>query len=175
MKKPLALAAAAALALVAGVAHADRGGVSWSVGISVPGVTTVIGDGGRVAYAPPAAYYSPAPAYYAPAPAYYAPAPAYYPPAPVYAPAPSYYPPAAAYYPPAPVYAPQRAGYGAPIDYYAPRPAYAPSFVVPQVARVAVPYRHHPHGWGAGQVAYTPGYYHPAPLLSPRPYDRHWR
>jgi hypothetical protein len=94
MKKTFALAAAAALALAAGAAHADRG-VSWSVGIGLPGVTTVIGNAPQVAYAPPPAYYAPAPAYYGPPQAYYAPVPqvaygpprGYYRPRPVYAPA----------------------------------------------------------------------------------------
>lgn len=146
MTKTLALAAAATLALAAGAAHADRGGVSWSVGVSVPGVTTVVGNAPG-AYAPPAVYYAPPAGYYAP--------------------------PAAAYYPPAPVYVPPRVAYAPPpAAYYGPpRAVYGPQLVLPPVARVAVPWRHHHHGWGPGPVAYAPPV-----VYAPRPYyDRHWR
>ncbi len=75
-------AAGVALAALGGVsaAHA-HGGVSWSVGIGVPGV--VVGaTNGYPAYA------APAPVYVAPSPVYYAP-----PPPVVYAPRPVYYAP----------------------------------------------------------------------------------
>lgn len=67
-------------------------GVSWSIGVGVPGV---------VVSEPAPVYYEPAPVYVPPAPIYYRPAPPVYyrPPPPVY------YRPAPAYYgPPAPVY-----------------------------------------------------------------------
>ena len=151
-KKPFVLAAAAVLALAAGAAHADRG-VSWSVGVSLPGVTTVVGGGPRV-YAPPVAYYPPAAAYYAPAPAYYAPPPLRY------VPAPGYVAPGIGYGPPA----------------YYPRPRfYGPQLMIPPVARVEVPYRH--HGWRPAEVVYAPPMaYGPGVVGRPYgPYERRWR
>jgi len=108
VKRSLVLAAAAATLLGATTAaHASN--VHWSVGIDLPPVTTVVGNG--------AGYY-PAPVYGAPAYGYAA--PTYYP-EPVYYSAPSYsYYPAPVYYAPR-VYAPRvwvgpgvRPYYGAP-------------------------------------------------------------
>ncbi|CAN5623129.1 hypothetical protein BH10PSE18_BH10PSE18_47270 [soil metagenome] len=90
----LKMAAAGAVAAVAlfGTASASANGVSWSVGVNVPGVA--------IGVAAPQPYYAPAPTYYAPAPRYYPPAPVYYQPPP-----PIYYRPAPVYYaPPPPVY-----------------------------------------------------------------------
>lgn len=102
----LALATTAA-ALCAAPAHA--GGVSWSIGINTPPVSTVISNGsgyyghgyrggyGR-GYGPGyGRVYAPAPVYHAPAPVYRVPPRvAYYPPAVVYRPVPVVYP---RYYP----------------------------------------------------------------------------
>jgi len=150
MKKTFALAAAAAgtaLTLAAGAAHADRGGVSWSVGVSLPGVTTVVGT------APPAAYYAPPAAYYPPPRAYYGP------PAPVYA-------PRAGYYAPPPVaYVPRVADYAPPLVVPA----------VPRVW-VPHRHHGWGQGWGPGPVAYAPpAVYGPPAVMSPRPYDGRWR
>ena len=149
MNRTYALTAAAAvLALAAGAAHADRG-VSWSVGISLPGVTTVIGDGQRGGY-----YGGQRGGYYAPAPAaYYAPPPA------------AYSAPPAAYYPPA-------AAYVAPQDgYYAPLPV--ARVVVPyrhQHGWWPAPVAYAP------PVSYGPAaYYGAGPVVLPRPYGGHWR
>ncbi len=95
-------AAAGALAVVAlgSAAVANANGVSWSVGVSAPGVVLGVGQPAPVYYAPAPAYYAPAPTYYAPPPVYYRPPPpVYYRPAPVY-----YGPPAPVYYGPGPGY-----------------------------------------------------------------------
>jgi hypothetical protein len=91
MSRPLVLAlAASATLLCAGAAHAG-GDVSWSVGINLPNVATVISNG-------PAPYYEPAPVYlpqpvYVPAPVYYEPPQVVYRPVPrvYYRPAPPVY------------------------------------------------------------------------------------
>ena len=81
------------------VGASANAGVSWSVGVSTPGIVLGVGE---------PAYYPPAPVYYAPPPPVYyqPPAPVYYrPPPPVYyRPAPIYYRPAPGYYRPAPGY-----------------------------------------------------------------------
>ena len=99
----LKIAAAGAVASVAlfGTASASANGVSWSVGVNVPGVA--------IGVAAPQPYYVAPQRYYAPPPqAYYPPAPVYYqqrPPvyynnvAPVY-----YAPPPPVYYGPGPGY-----------------------------------------------------------------------
>lgn len=76
------MAIAGLMAVGAAQAH---GGVSWSVGVGVPGVA--VGVGAPVYMPPRPVYYAPPPAvYYAPPP------PAYYaPPRPMYRPAPVYY------------------------------------------------------------------------------------
>ena len=90
-----AMVAATGVALAAlggaGAAHA-HGGVSWSVGIGVPGVVVGASNGyGYPAYAAPApVYVAPSPVYYTPPPpVVYAPRPVYYAPPPVVV-APSY-------------------------------------------------------------------------------------
>jgi hypothetical protein len=83
-------AVAASALFTAASANAD---VSWSVGVSAPGVAVGVVN--------PPVYYPPAPVYTAPPPVYYQPVPRVYyrPPPPVY------YRPAPVYYgPPAPVY-----------------------------------------------------------------------
>ena len=104
MNRKLVIAAAAAATLL-GATAAHAGNVHWSVGVSLPPVTTVVGNAG----------YYPAPVY----PAYGYAAPTYFP-EPVYYSAPSYsYYPAPVYYAPR-VYAPRvwapavRPYYGAP-------------------------------------------------------------
>jgi hypothetical protein len=91
---------AAAAAVAAGAlftASSASAQVSWSLGVSVPGVAVGVA-------APPPAYYGPPPAYYVapPAPVYYRPPPPVYyrppPPAVVYEPAPVYYGPGPYYY-----------------------------------------------------------------------------
>ena len=87
---------AAAGAVAAGAlftaASANAGNVSWSVGISAPGVAVGVA-------APPVYYAPPPPVYYRPAPVYYAPPPpVYYRPAPVYYGPPAYYGPPRGYY-----------------------------------------------------------------------------
>jgi len=88
-----AAGAVAAGALFTAVSANARGDVSWSLGISAPGVAVGVA-------APPVYYAPPPPVYYRPAaPVYYAPPPVYYRPAPVYyAPAPAYYGPPRGYY-----------------------------------------------------------------------------
>ena len=83
MKKPLAIALAAAAGLFATGAANAGSNVYWSVGISAPPVATVISN---------------APGYYAPAPVYS------YPPQVVYHQPRAYYPPQVVYERPAPVY-----------------------------------------------------------------------
>lgn len=85
-------------AVVAGglfAAASANAGVSWSLGISAPGVAIGVSE-------PAPVYYEPAPVYSRPAPIYYQPGPpAYYQPPPP----PVYYRPAPVYYgPPAPAY-----------------------------------------------------------------------
>jgi hypothetical protein len=70
----LALASTAAV-LTAGTAHA--GGVTWTIGINAPGVTTVVSSGPVYHRAP---VYVPAPVVYAPAPTYLPPPAAFGPP-----------------------------------------------------------------------------------------------
>jgi hypothetical protein len=88
-----AAAAVAAGALFTASSANARGDVSWSVGISAPGVVLGVA-------APPVYYAPPPPVYYRPAaPVYYAPPPVYYRPAPVYyGPPPAYYGPPRGYY-----------------------------------------------------------------------------
>ncbi len=65
----------------AGAAHAyDRDGVSWSVGVAVPGVVVSAGQPGYYPPPPPPVVYStyPPPRYYAPPPPVYYPAPGYH-------------------------------------------------------------------------------------------------
>jgi hypothetical protein len=125
-RKLVFAAAAAATLLGATAAHASN--VHWSVGIDLPPVTTVVGNG---------------PAYY-PAPVYGAPvygAPAYYP-EPVYYSAPAYsYYPAPVYYAPR-VYAPRPRVWVGPA-----RPYYGAPWRAP--ARVHDKY---PHGGYAGRA-----------------------
>ena len=66
MKRPLVVLCAAAAAFFAASA-AQAGGVSWSVGVSVPPVATYV-SGGPAWYPGPVSY--PAPIAYAPAPVY---------------------------------------------------------------------------------------------------------
>jgi ABC-type Fe3+ transport system permease subunit len=80
--------ATVALASLACTTAAQARDVSWSVGVSVPGV--VVGAGNS--------YYRPAPVYVQPAPVYVAPQPVYQ--SPVYAPSPVYYESAPVYYGP---------------------------------------------------------------------------
>jgi len=95
VKKFIALAVAAlGCALATGAAQA-HGNVSWSIGINLPPVGTVISN--VPVYAEPAPVYVPAPIY-APAPVVYAA------PAPVYVAPPLIVAPRRAYYRPAPVY-----------------------------------------------------------------------
>jgi hypothetical protein len=88
-----AAGAVAAGALFTAASANARGDVSWSVGISAPGVAVGVA-------APPVYYAPPPPVYYRPAaPVYYAPPPVYYRPAPVYYAAPPvYYGPPRGYY-----------------------------------------------------------------------------
>lgn len=92
MRKMIALLITAAGAMAAGSANA--GDVYWSVGISSPGVGTVISN------APPVVVH-PAPVYVAPAPVVYAPPPVVYTPPPrvVYRPVPVYTAPRVVYQP----------------------------------------------------------------------------
>ena len=91
-----ALVASAGVALVmltaSGAAQA-HGGVSWSVGIGVPGVAVGVASPQPYYYSPPApAYYAPQPVYVPPPPVYYRPArPVYYAPPVVVAPPAVYY------------------------------------------------------------------------------------
>ena len=82
------IAAVGALGLASTAAHAG-GNVTWSVGISLPPVTTVIGNA-RVYHAPPPVVYAPPPVIYQPPPVYVQPHPVYVHPAPrvIYAPPP---------------------------------------------------------------------------------------
>ena len=91
--KWVAAGAVAAGALFAGASANAQ--VSWSVGVSAPGVAIGVAEPGPVYYEPARVYSPPAPVYYQPAPpVYYRPAPpVYYRPAPVY-----YGPPAVGYY-----------------------------------------------------------------------------
>jgi hypothetical protein len=98
MRKALATVG---LGLVCGLAQA--GDISWSIGISLPPVATVISNapayvdrpyyGPVPYYAPPPVVYRPAPIYYAPPPVLYRPAPVYYAPPVVHVPPPRYYRP----------------------------------------------------------------------------------
>lgn len=91
-------AAAGAIAASALFAAASANAqVSWSVGISAPGVAIGVAEPGPVYYEPAPVYSRPAPIYYQPAPPVYyqRPPPAYDRPAPVY-----YGPPAQGYYEP---------------------------------------------------------------------------
>jgi hypothetical protein len=76
IQRPLLLLGVAAAMLFAASA-ADAGGVSWSVGINVPPVATVVSGG--PAYVGPAVRYAPAGVVYSTVPVY-APAPVYAPP-----------------------------------------------------------------------------------------------
>jgi hypothetical protein len=78
-----------------GAAATASAGVSWSVGVNVPGV--YIGAAAPV-------YYPPAPVYYPPAPVYYAPPPVVYAPPVVVRPPVRYYGYGRPYRGPAPVY-----------------------------------------------------------------------
>lgn len=85
---------AAAGAVAAGAffaASAASAQVSWSVGVSTPGVVVGVGGPGYYAPPPPVYYAPPPPVYYRPAPVYYAPPP------PVYY-GPRYYGPPRGYY-----------------------------------------------------------------------------
>ena len=95
--KWLAAASMAVAGLMAASgAQAHGGGVSWSIGVGVPGVA--VGVGAPVYMPPRPVYYAPPPAaYYAPPP------PVYYAPPPVYRPAPVMVVPGPGYY---------RGGYG---------------------------------------------------------------
>ena len=87
----------ASLTAMLGAGSAHAGGISWSIGIDVPGVETVISNG---------PFYRAVPRVYAPQPVMYAPAPIYLqPPVVVYRSAPVIYEPVpqAYYVPPAPV------------------------------------------------------------------------
>ena len=69
MKRPLVVLGAAAATLFA-TAAAEAGGVSWSVGVNLPPVSTYVSGGpgwypAPVRYAPPVVY-APAPVYAAP-------------------------------------------------------------------------------------------------------------
>jgi hypothetical protein len=91
MKSTLARLLAAAALGTAGVAHA--GNVNWSVGISLPPLTTVVSNGPYPVYAP-GPVFAPAPVVYAPPPVVYAPPRVVYaPPRVVYAPVPVVYAP----------------------------------------------------------------------------------
>lgn len=85
MRKQIALALAAVACTFAATAAHAGGHVSWSVGFSAPGVSTVISNGGVGVgfYAPPVVY-APQLVYYAPPPVYYPPQVVYAPPQPVY-------------------------------------------------------------------------------------------
>jgi hypothetical protein len=106
MARKLILALASTVALMAaGTAHA--GGVSWSVGINLPGIGTVISNAPVYVPAPVVVYQEPAPVVYQrPAPVY-APAPVIY-----QQPAPVVYETQRVYYPvPRVVMAPQQVVY----------------------------------------------------------------
>jgi hypothetical protein len=90
MKKFLMASFAAAAALFAGTAHADR--IYWSVGINSPVVGTVISNA-PVYVQPPVVYAPPPQVFYQPAPVYHA-------------------PPRVVYQPPQVVYQPQVMVYG---------------------------------------------------------------
>lgn len=95
----------AALGFGLAVSVAQAGNISWSIGINLPPIGTVISNAPVYADGP---YYGPAP-YSAPPPVVYRPAPVYYsPPQVVYRPVPIYYAP-----PPVVVYGPVR-GYDRP-------------------------------------------------------------
>jgi len=117
MKRPLLLACAAAATLfVATAAEASR--VSWSIGVNVPPVATVVSRGPGWVPAPPAVVYSTR--------------------APVYA------PPAVVYSTPAPVYAPEPIVYDEPyVDYVGPGVGFygAPIVVGPRHRFWAPPHR----------------------------------
>jgi hypothetical protein len=89
---PRILASIAAVgALGAAALPAQAGGnVSWSIGINLPPVATVITNAPRVVYAPPPVVYAPPPVIYQPAPVYYHPPPVvvHQPPRVIYAPPP---------------------------------------------------------------------------------------
>ena len=96
MKKPLAIALAAAAGLFAAGAANAGSNVFWSVGISAPPIATVISN------AP--GYYEPAPVYAYPPQVVYQQPRVYYPPQVAYQQPRVYYPPQVAYQQPAPVY-----------------------------------------------------------------------
>lgn len=82
------LAAGLGLATLAAAGAARADNVQWSLGISAPGVSLAVSEGGhrhapRVVVAPPV-YVQPAPVYVQPAPVYTRPAPVYVRPAPVF-------------------------------------------------------------------------------------------
>jgi hypothetical protein len=90
MKRPLILALAAGATLLAAGAAQAHGNVQWSVGISLPPVATVIGNGPGFYAAP---VYEPAPVRYLPPVVYRAPPVVYEaPPVVVRAPRPYYVP-----------------------------------------------------------------------------------
>ncbi|CAN5670288.1 hypothetical protein BH09PSE5_BH09PSE5_35230 [soil metagenome] len=100
-KKITQVLAGVALVVSLGAAtQAAHAGVSWSVGINVPPVGTVISN--APGYYSPPVYVQQPPVYYAPPPVYYAPRPIYYQPRPIYyqQPAPIYYRPAPPVYQP---------------------------------------------------------------------------
>ncbi|MCJ0762447.1 hypothetical protein [Variovorax terrae] len=102
------ISAAAAVLAVAGLATAGAaraGGVSWSVGVSSPGVVVGVSNAPPVYYAPQPVYVQPQPVYVQPAPVYVQPRTVYYAPQPVYV------QPAPVYVRPMPVY---RVGWVAP-------------------------------------------------------------
>lgn len=101
----------AAAVLAAGAAQARD--VSWSIGLSAPGVSVALAVGGGAYLVGAPTYVQPAPVYVQPAPVYVQPAPVYVRPAPVHAhgvPGPVYVRPAPVYVPPAAV----AYGYGQP-------------------------------------------------------------
>ena len=84
----IAMVVLASLTTMLCVGSARAGGVSWSIGIDVPGVETVVSNGPFYRAVP--RVYQPQPVIYAPAPVYvqapvvvYRPAPVFYQPAPV--------------------------------------------------------------------------------------------
>ena len=91
--KKVVMVALASLTTMLCVGSARAGDVSWSIGIGLPGVETVISNG---------PFYRAVPRFYQPQPVIYAPAPVYVqPPVVIYRPAPVVYQPApVAYYVP---------------------------------------------------------------------------
>jgi len=81
MKKLFVPPLAAVALLATGAAQA--GNVAWSVGITLPAVTTVVSNLPPPVYAPPAVVVAPPPVVYLPAPVVYRPAPVVWGPAPV--------------------------------------------------------------------------------------------